>query len=64
MPFIAEVNDDALLYRGPDGREAWVFLKPGEVTIVTDIHGDGPPANAVPFRLEDLRKLVEIAERA
>ncbi len=60
-PFVARIND-ALLYKGPDGREAFVFPRPGEVIIVTDIHQQGAPHNAVPFSTAALRTLVEMSE--
>lgn len=64
MPFVARVND-ALLYRGSDGREAWVMISPGrpEVFIVTDIHAQGQPYNAGPFMGDDLHTINEMTEK-
>lgn len=60
-PFVDRVND-ALLYRGADGREAWVLFRPGEAVIVTDIHGQGQPNNAVVFDAADLHWIADAAE--
>lgn len=58
--FIARVNAD-YLYRSLDGREAWVMFDRAKrlAFIVTDIHQQGPPNNAVGFSAEDLRRIVD-----
>lgn len=57
-----QVNAD-LLYQTHDGREAWLIFSPaGHVTIVTDIHQQGPPANAVPFDAAYLRRIADIID--
>lgn len=62
MTWLAGVNDNTWLYRGADGREAWVFIKRNEATIVTDIHGAGAPGNAVAFTIDALREIIRRAE--
>lgn len=57
--FVARVND-ALLYRDPSGHEAWVMFWRGKVAIVTDIHAQGAPHNAVAFDSAMLRRIADI----
>lgn len=59
-----KINDD-WLFQNDDGTEAWVLFKRGAVSIVTDIHGEGQPHNAVTFEPQDLRAIAdEIESRA
>ena len=61
MGLILGINAD-LLYRSQDDREAWLIFSPGRVTIVTDIHQQGSPHNAVPFDSETLRRIADIID--
>src|SRR5215467_2062027 len=59
MPFESRVND-ALLYRGSDGREAWVSIdwQTKEAAIVTFTEGQ----NCALFSVDALRTIVEMLE--
>lgn len=57
----ARVND-AVLYEGLDGREAWLFITPDRATVVTDIHGTGGPDNAVVFDKQALQWIIDEME--
>lgn len=60
-PFVAQVNSD-LLYRDPSGHEAWAIFSAGKVTIVTDIHAQGAPYNAVAFDAATLRRIADMLD--
>ena len=64
MVFRARVGND-YLYRAPDGREAWVIFNREKrlAYIVTDIHGNGQPDNAIAFPPDALRAIADELER-
>jgi hypothetical protein len=55
--------DDHWFFQSSDGTEAWVLFKPGAVSVVTDIHDEGQPHNAVTFEPQDLRMIADEIER-
>jgi hypothetical protein len=59
--FIIRIND-GVLYRGPDGREAWVMYTKDQATIVTDINQQGAPLNAVPISKQALLHIISMME--
>ncbi len=66
MSIVANINDN-WLWRAEDGREAWIMFggvgaQKDQVCIVTDIHGNGQPDNAVHFPPGMLRMIADEME--